>query len=73
MIGLLAWALVVDNLLFGLVPSVGKFTPSASANALLGLDDSDLLAPGAGAAVLVVWVAALAAVGIALIQRRDVG
>jgi ABC-2 type transport system permease protein len=72
-IGLLAWALVVDNLLFGLAPSVGRFTPSASANALLGLDDSDLLAPGAGGAMLVVWVAALAAVGIALIQRRDVG
>ena len=71
-IALLAWALVVDNLLFGLVPSVGKFTPSASMNALLGLDDPDLLAPGAGAAVLVLWVAALAAVGIALIQRRDV-
>jgi len=71
-IALLAWALVVDNLLLGLVPSVGKFTPSASMNALLGLDDPDLLAPGAGAAVLVLWVAAFAAAGIALIQRRDV-
>jgi ABC-2 type transport system permease protein len=72
-IGLLAWALVVDSLLFGLAPSVGKFMPSASANALLGLDDPDLLAPGAGAALLVAWVAALAAAGIALTRRSDVG
>jgi ABC-2 type transport system permease protein len=72
-IGLLAWALVVDSLLFGLAPSVGKFMPSASANALLGLDDPDLLAPGAGAAMLVAWVAALAAAGIALTRRSDAG
>ena len=34
---LLAWGLVVDNLLFGLVPSVGRFMPSRASDALMGL------------------------------------
>jgi ABC-2 type transport system permease protein len=36
-IGLLAWAFVVDNLLFGLAPSVGKFMPTQGQDALIGI------------------------------------
>ena len=71
-ITLLAWGLVVDDLLFGLVPSVGRFTPTRAADGLMGLRVDHLLAPGAGAIVLIAWAGALVAVGVALIARRDI-
>ena len=72
MIGLLAWDFVVNGLLFGLVPSVGRFMPTAAANALMGLKTAHLLAPAVGGAVLVGWTLALALAALALTQRRDV-
>jgi ABC-2 type transport system permease protein len=71
-ITLLAWGLVVDNLLFGLAPSVGRFVPTRASDALMGLKTHHLLSPGAGAVILIAWAAALAAVGIALTARRDI-
>lgn len=71
-ITLLAWGFVVDSLLFGLVPSVGRFTPTRASDAMMGLKVHHLLPPGAGAVILIVWAAALAAVGIALTARRDI-
>jgi ABC-2 type transport system permease protein len=71
-ITLLAWGLVVDPLLFGLVPSVGRFVPARAADALMGLRVQHLLSPGAGAIVLVAWTAALVAIGIALSVRQDI-
>jgi ABC-2 type transport system permease protein len=69
---LLAWGLVVDNLLFGLVPSVGRFVPARAADALMGLRVHHLLSPGIGAIVLIAWAAALVAIGIALSVRQDI-
>ncbi|MGH9170702.1 MAG: hypothetical protein ACRD0Z_07515 [Acidimicrobiales bacterium] len=69
---LLAWGLVVDNLLFGLVPSVGRFMPTRAADALIGLRVQHLVSPGAGAITLVVWAGLLAVVGIALSTRQDI-
>jgi ABC-2 type transport system permease protein len=71
-ITLLAWGLVVDNLLFGLVPSVGRFVPTRAADALMGLSVHHLVSPGAGAAVLIAWTAVLAVIGLALSTRRDI-
>jgi ABC-2 type transport system permease protein len=71
-ITLLAWGLVVNNLLFGLVPSVGRFVPTRAADALMGLKTQHLLSPGAGAIVLIAWAAALVAIGVALSTRRDI-
>jgi ABC-2 type transport system permease protein len=71
-ITLLAWGLVVDPLLSGLAPSVGRFMPTRAADALMGLRVDHLLSPGAGAIVLIAWAAALFAVGVALIARRDI-
>jgi len=71
-IALLAWVFVVDNLLFGLAPSVGRFTPSMAMQALVGDTNSDLVSPAAGAALLVAWAAVLALAGLALTARRDV-
>jgi ABC-2 type transport system permease protein len=71
-ITLLAWAFVVSPLLFGLVPSVGRFMPTYAGDGLVGLTTRHLLPAVAGAIVLVGWTALLAAAGIALTARRDV-
>jgi ABC-2 type transport system permease protein len=72
MVGLLAWDFVINGLLFGLAPSVGRFMPTTAANALMGLKTTHLLSPAAGGAVLVGWTALLALAGLVLTQRRDV-
>ncbi len=71
-ITLLAWGFVVDNLLFGLVPAVGRFTPTRALDALMGLRTDHLLSPGAGAIILIAWAAVLAFIGIGLTSRRDI-
>jgi ABC-2 type transport system permease protein len=71
-IALLAWGLVVDNLLFGLVPSVGRFMPTRASDALMGLRVHHLVSPGAGAITLIAWAGALAVLGIALSVRQDI-
>jgi ABC-2 type transport system permease protein len=71
-IALLAWGLVVDNLLFGLAPSVGRFMPTLASDALMGLREHHLLAPGAGAIILIAWTGALAVVGVVLSVRQDI-
>ncbi len=71
-ITLLAWGLVADNLLFGLVPSVGRFTPTRAADALMGLRVHHLVSPGAGAITLIAWAGALGVLGIALSVRQDI-
>jgi ABC-2 type transport system permease protein len=71
-ITLLAWGLVIDNLLFGLVPSVGRFMPTRASDALMGLRVHHLVSPGAGAISLIAWAGALALVGIARSVRQDI-
>jgi ABC-2 type transport system permease protein len=71
-IALLAWGLVVDNLLFSLVPSVGKFTPTRAQDALMGLRVDHLVSPGAGAITLIAWAGVLGVVGVVLSVRQDI-
>jgi ABC-2 type transport system permease protein len=71
-IGLLAWGFVVENLLFALVPSVGRLTPGQAQNGFMGMTDTHLLGPAAGGAVLLAWTVVLCVAGAALAARRDV-
>jgi ABC-type transport system involved in multi-copper enzyme maturation permease subunit len=71
-IGLFAWLLVAENLLFGLAPSVGRYAPGPAAQALADGSGAHLLDPAAGGLVLAAWLAALVAAGTALIVRRDI-
>jgi ABC-2 type transport system permease protein len=71
-ITLLAGGLVVDDLLFGLVPSVGRFTPTRAKDALTGLRVDHLVSSGTGAITLIAWAGALAAAGIVLSARQDI-
>ena len=71
-ITLLAWGLVVDSLVFGLVPSLGRFSPTRASDALMGLRVHHLVSPGAGAITLIAWAGALGVLGIALSVRQDI-
>jgi len=71
-ITLLAWDFVINGLLFGLAPSVGRFMPTTAADALMGEKTDHLLAPAAGGAVLLAWTLVLAAAGVATTLRTDV-
>jgi ABC-type transport system involved in multi-copper enzyme maturation permease subunit len=71
-IAVLAWVLLVENLLFGLVPSVGRFTPGRAQDALTGMTTDHLLPAAAGGAVLVAWSLVLLAAGLAATEVRDV-
>lgn len=68
---------MVLPLLVGFLPgSVGdtvtKYLPSEAGEALASsVAQPELLAPGAGLAVLVLWVAAALAIGFAMLRRRD--
>jgi ABC-2 type transport system permease protein len=71
-IGVLVWVFVVENLLFGFVPSVGRFTPGRAQDALTGMSADHLLPAAAGGAVLLVWSLGLFAAGLAVTRARDV-
>lgn len=71
-VGLIAWVMIVDNLLLGLLPEVGRYTPSA-ASASITADPADtLLGTLPGALLLVAYVVALDVAGALLVARRDV-
>jgi ABC-2 type transport system permease protein len=71
-IALLAWGFVVENLVFGLVPAVGRFGPVHAGDGLMGLAEDHFLQATAGGLVLVAWAVAVSAAGAALAVRRDV-
>ena len=71
-VGLLAWGFVVENLVFLLLPGLGRFGPIHASDALLGLTTAHLLPVFAAGLVLVAWAAALSLAGTSLVVRRDV-
>lgn len=71
-ISLLAWGFVVENLVFGFLPKVGRFLPVHSSDSMMGPIQDKLLPGVAGTLVTVAWALVLAIVGIALLKRRDV-
>lgn len=71
-IALLVWVFVLENVLFGLVPSVGRFGPGHAGDALSGMTGDHLLPAAAAGGILLAWAVALGAVGLVLTARRDV-
>ena len=67
-----AYALMVDAALFAAAPSVGRYLPGKAGDALAGRPVDDLLAPGAGAAVLASWVLAFVLAAVVRTERSDV-
>jgi ABC-2 type transport system permease protein len=71
-IGLIVWVMLIDTLLRGLLPDIGRFTPSA-ASASITADPADyLLTPLVGGLLLIGYAATLIAAGGLLVNRRDV-
>jgi ABC-type transport system involved in multi-copper enzyme maturation permease subunit len=71
-IGIIVWAFVVDNLLRGLVPDVGRFTPVAASDSMTAGFADYLLAPVAGVVLLLAYAGAFVVAGALLVARRDV-
>jgi hypothetical protein len=71
-VGLLVWALLVEGILFSLVPDMARFLPAQASNAMTSVETAHALAPVAGALVLAAYALALAIAGVAVTERRDV-
>jgi ABC-2 type transport system permease protein len=71
-IALLAWGFVVENLVFGFLPKIGRFLPVHSSDAMMGPIQDKLLPGDVGTLVTVAWALALAIAGVTLLKRRDV-
>ncbi|MGC2175582.1 MAG: hypothetical protein WA614_08985 [Acidimicrobiales bacterium] len=71
-IALLAWGFVVENLVFGFLPKLGRFLPVHSSDSMMGPIQDKLLPGNAGVAVTVGWVVLLGIIGMSLLRRRDV-
>ena len=71
-IGLIVWAMIIDNLLRALVPRIGGYTPVGASAALVSDPTEYVLSAQAGALVLVAYVLVLVAAGAVLVARRDV-
>ena len=72
LVAIFLWVFFIENLLIDFVPDVGRFAPGAAAAAITGLDPETLLAPAAGALLLALYAAAVAAAGTIATLRRDV-
>ena len=78
-VGVLVLSLVIEPAVIALAPDVGRFLPfsglSASIQAIpgenIGADDVDLLSPGFGALVMLVWIAVPFVAGVVMLRRRD--
>lgn len=71
-IGLIVWAMVIDNLLRGLVPRIGGYTPVGASAAIVSDPSEYVLALGPGALLLLAYVGCALAAGALLLRRRDV-
>ena len=71
---LLVLSFMVEPVLLGLAPDVGRFGPTSGApNALIELQfgDEDLLSRGIGLLVMAAWIAVTFAACVALLRSRD--
>jgi len=71
-VGLLAYLFIAENIVFGLVPSVGRYLPGIASQALAGETADHLLSVAAGGLLLVGYALALGLAGAVLTARRDV-
>ena len=71
-ITLLAWGFVVENLVFGFLPKIGRLLPVHAADSMMGPIEGKLLPGNAGVLIVVGWTLVLAVIGASLLRRRDV-
>lgn len=71
-VGLLIWTLLVESILFALVPSVGRYLPGQASNVLTQIETPHQLPITAGVLVFLGYVALTAVAGAVVTARRDV-
>ena len=71
-VALVGYAFAVDAVVFASIPSVGRFLPGKAGDGLTGQPVDDLLAPGAGAAVMLAWALAFVVAATVRTDRSDV-
>ena len=71
-IGVVVWFMVVENVMVGVWPQVGKFFPLAAGDAMTGINSDQLLTASQGALVLIGYVLASFVAALAVTQRMDV-
>ena len=71
-VGLLIWTLLVESILFALVPSVGRYLPGQASNVLTEIGTPHQLPITAGVLVFLGYVALAAGAGAVVTARRDV-
>ena len=71
-VAVVAYSVAVDATLFAAVPVLGRWLPGKAGDALIGLPTDDLLAPAAGALVLLAWTLAFAVAATLRNDRADV-
>lgn len=71
MIGALVWLLIVENIIGGLLPDVGRYLPGRALGAIFG-DPGEGLSVWWGVAVSLGYAAALCVAGALLTARRDI-
>lgn len=71
-IGLIVCAMVIDNLLRGLAPRIGGYTPVGASAAIVSDPSDYVLSLAPGAALLLAYVACAIVAGAVLLRRRDV-
>ena len=71
-VAVVAYAFLVDALVFAAVPSVGRYLPGKAGDALTGQPMEHLLAPALGGAVLVAWTLVFVASATVRTDRTDI-
>ena len=71
-ISLLAWGFVVENLVFGFLPKIGRFLPVHASDSMMGQIEIKLLPGNVGTLVVVGWAVVLTGIGAWMLRRRDV-
>ena len=72
-VGLLVWLFVAEQIVFGLVPSVGQWLPGHASDTLSGSTGDDLLSPVAGGFLFAAYAALACVLGALATEKRDVG
>lgn len=70
-VGALAWLLVIEQVLVGLLEGATKWLPQAAGQAIVRTPQRSLLDPEIGAVVLLGYATAIALAGLVVVRSRD--
>lgn len=70
--GALVWMVAGEGIVAGLLPDVARYFPGAAGFSIVGINTSELLAPGAAALLLGGYAAVSLVAGGALMRQRDI-